>query len=337
MKKLLFTAAILGLTAASFAQVPNYVPTNGLVGWWPFNGNANDESGNSNNGTVNGATLTTDRFGNANKAYSFDGVDDYISATPSLPIGSEPRSVSSWFKTVTSEIPTSQYPNIQCVTGWGNPFVGEVIFPQFILAPTGRGYFESGSGGNQLFSQNSVNDGQWHNITTTYNGPGSRVKLYIDGLLQDSSAFVNLATANSFFGIGNVAWANVPYKGEIDEVGVWNRALSDCEIQQLYNASIPNSAQTQTALDSYTWPVNGQTYTQSGNYIDTLTNAVGCDSIVTLNLTMSYTSIEELSPSIDKKLIKITDLNGKEVPFRKNVVLLFIYDDGTVERVFEVD
>ena len=46
----------------------------GLVTYYSFNGNANDESVNGNNGTVNGATLTTDRFGNANKAYSFDGV-----------------------------------------------------------------------------------------------------------------------------------------------------------------------------------------------------------------------------------------------------------------------
>ena len=61
MKKLLLlTLAALPLFAA--AQVPSYVPANGLVGWWPFNGNANDESGNGNNGTVNGATLPTGLF-----------------------------------------------------------------------------------------------------------------------------------------------------------------------------------------------------------------------------------------------------------------------------------
>jgi hypothetical protein len=54
-------------------NVPSYVPTNGLVGYWPFNGNANDESGNGNNGTVNGATLTSDRNGKVNSAYDFDG------------------------------------------------------------------------------------------------------------------------------------------------------------------------------------------------------------------------------------------------------------------------
>ena len=56
----------------AYSQLPTYVPSNGLVGYWPFNGNANDESGNGNNGTVNGATLTADRNGVANKAYSFD-------------------------------------------------------------------------------------------------------------------------------------------------------------------------------------------------------------------------------------------------------------------------
>ena len=79
-KKLLLTAAAtLGLTAATMAQsVPSYVPTNGLVGWWPFNGNDNDISGNGNNGNVNGATLTTDRFGNVNSSYNFDGVSNFI-------------------------------------------------------------------------------------------------------------------------------------------------------------------------------------------------------------------------------------------------------------------
>lgn len=79
MKTMNLTLILLFLAVCSFAQnVPSYVPSNGLVGWWPFNGNANDESGNGNNGTVNGATLTSDRFGNAGKAYSFDGVDDVI-------------------------------------------------------------------------------------------------------------------------------------------------------------------------------------------------------------------------------------------------------------------
>ncbi|MFM7105117.1 MAG: hypothetical protein ACKOW8_06310 [Flavobacteriales bacterium] len=75
---LLMLAATVCLTAVSVAQVPSYVPTDGLVGWWPFNGNANDESGNGNNGMVNGATLAEDRFGNVNAAFSFNSVPDRV-------------------------------------------------------------------------------------------------------------------------------------------------------------------------------------------------------------------------------------------------------------------
>lgn len=93
------TLLLLLLAVISFAQVPSYVPTNGLVGWWPFNGNANDESGNGNNGTVNGATLTSDRFGNTGKAYDFDGADDYLDFTNTSSIIN--FSCSFWFSADT--------------------------------------------------------------------------------------------------------------------------------------------------------------------------------------------------------------------------------------------
>ena len=97
MKKI-FTSILLTLSATTFAQIPSYVPSNGLVGWWPFNGNANDESGNGNNGTVNGATLTTDRFGAADKAYSFDGVNDLIRVAHQTSLNlTGDYSISVWF------------------------------------------------------------------------------------------------------------------------------------------------------------------------------------------------------------------------------------------------
>ena len=78
--KLLLIAMGFALTTQMIsAQVPSYVPTNGLVGYWPFNGNSNDVSGNAHNGTSNGSTLTTDRFGTSNSAYSFNGANNYIS------------------------------------------------------------------------------------------------------------------------------------------------------------------------------------------------------------------------------------------------------------------
>jgi hypothetical protein len=83
MKKLLFLNLFFYFLLLNFefvnAQVPSYVPTNGLVAYYPFNGNANDQSGNGNNGVVHGANLTNDRTGTNNQAYSFNGRNNYIS------------------------------------------------------------------------------------------------------------------------------------------------------------------------------------------------------------------------------------------------------------------
>jgi hypothetical protein len=72
--KHLLTLTLLALGLLAQAQIPSFVPTNGLVGWWPFNGNANDESGNGNHGTPGlGVTLGSDRYGILNTAYDFNG------------------------------------------------------------------------------------------------------------------------------------------------------------------------------------------------------------------------------------------------------------------------
>jgi hypothetical protein len=73
-----FSLLILSVFCANFtkvcySQIPAYLPKDSLVGWWPFNGNAQDESGSDNHGIVNGATLVNNRFGKSNSAYSFNG------------------------------------------------------------------------------------------------------------------------------------------------------------------------------------------------------------------------------------------------------------------------
>ena len=69
----------LSVNASLVAQIPSYIPTDGLVAWYPFNGNANDESGNGNSGTVNGATLTTDKDVNNYRISSLHiNLNDYI-------------------------------------------------------------------------------------------------------------------------------------------------------------------------------------------------------------------------------------------------------------------
>jgi len=104
---LIFMVFLVFSSISTFAQIP----TDSLVAYYPFNGNANDESGNGNNGIVNGATLTADRFGNANSAYSFDGVSNYIEVADNstLNFGTNDFSISMWLKYPSQVGGTSDY------------------------------------------------------------------------------------------------------------------------------------------------------------------------------------------------------------------------------------
>ena len=405
-KHLVSVIAILGFAIISNAQVPNYVPSNGLVGWWPFNGNANDESANNNNGTVNGASLTNDRFGNVNKAYGFDGTDDYVVTQNSGPLGISNRSISIWLNSVNA--------NVAQIFGYGYqpPSGGEFNLLLNQLCP---GITIDVHNNYITYNTINLNDGNWHNVVFVYNNTVSAnilgVSIYVDGTLLLSSSCqnpisVNVNTLSTPLNFGRYQAGALYFNGSLDDIGIWNRALTACEIQDLYHAQLgsqaisagadqsicagdnvtlsgaggsnyqwnnnvvdgqaftPNqsanyvlngtdslgcqgtdtvvvtvlenavSTLTQTALDSYT--LNGQTYTQSGTYTQTVPAANGCDSTITLNLALNFTGMDELGTGA-KKLIKITDLNGKVIPRRKNTIMLFIYEDGTVEHVVEME
>ncbi len=97
MKKTLFALLVCIAPFCLSAQLPSYLPTDGLVAWYPFNGNTNDESGNSNHGILNGATLTADRNGNMNSAYDFDGISNSIVSPVSIDLGLE-HTLSIWVR-----------------------------------------------------------------------------------------------------------------------------------------------------------------------------------------------------------------------------------------------
>lgn len=80
MKKLIYVSLLSMVFAHNMrAQIPPYIPTNGLAAYYPFDGNANDISGKNNYAVLNGPNLTSDRFSNLNSAYLFDGFSDYMS------------------------------------------------------------------------------------------------------------------------------------------------------------------------------------------------------------------------------------------------------------------
>ena len=162
--------------------------TDGLEAYYPFNGNANDESGNGNNGTVNGATLTTDRNGSAGKAYNFDGVNDYIQSANLIP-NYETASFTAWIK--TSVIPSDPDGTVVSKPR-GSGLTGFIIGVANTSSPLAtRGGAKTAFNNNSVNlanrSPNKVNDGQWHQMVGTV-GDG-QLKLYLDGQLVKESTF----------------------------------------------------------------------------------------------------------------------------------------------------
>lgn len=253
MKKIfllfVFTTASSLLTAQN---IPSYVPSDSLVGWWPFNGNANDESGNGNNGTVftsgtvTGATLTLDRHGNNNSAYLFNGTTDYIYGTINGFTNTSTSTVSAWL--------------FYTGDAGGKPY--DLYFQYGLYGYHTFAYGYNFSGTNFDLHSNcfpnpytSINlNSAWHHVVVV--DSLSTTKVYVDGTLLTS--FTGGSTSNcynnsNYFLIGGGADGQF-VTGKMDNVGVWKRALSPLEINDLYNEftcsdsinAHPNSSTFQT-------------------------------------------------------------------------------------------
>jgi len=315
------TLLFLLLTTISFSQIPSYVPSNGLVGWWPFNGNANDESGNGNNGTVNGAILTSDRFGVADKAFYFSSqnCETYIDAQINTASINGALTIAFWALRSGNGCIS---PRIMKFDNNDGP--GTLVFqwPNNISPSTG---YVSSNGVFGFYNYQNISDSVWSHIVLTIDG--SLGKLYQDGEFLSNftcSGDITLAGNANFGRMTNPA--HDALNGKIDDIGVWSIALNDCEIKDLFYSQLgsqnTSSSESQSAIDSYTWPVNGQTYTQSGVYTDTLVNAAGCDSVITLNLELDFTGIQthsntslQLYPNPVKDIMTLVGLKGETVAF----------------------
>lgn len=311
--KLLLLALGIALTTQTLlAQVPSYVPTNGLVGYWPFNGNANDESGNGNNGTVNGATLTTDRFGNTNSAYSFDGVNDVIKVNdnPSFSfLLNDSFSINIWFE-VNSFLTNGNEASRFISQGDGDT-AGQNRFWEVYLSSTNPNLIEGSFRGNvepnevhvgTPFTQNNT----WVMVTMIRNY-NNDFKLYINGILVDTE-IDSAGLANPFSQQRDIYFGAIKsiqdqfrgyYQGKLDDTGIWNRALNQQEITNLYNSVNSNECLT---MIINTGPLNTTpvTYTSTVNIYPNPANdhiTIDCGNLA----------------NVQGWSIKITNMLGQEV------------------------
>jgi hypothetical protein len=224
-------------------DLPSYVPTDGLVAYYPFNGNANDESGNTYHGTVNGATLSSDRYGNENSSYSFDGVDDYIVLFENGEINfdaTDSFSYSLWFKQGAST--ENSYGNINgtILASKNNSRNGTNITVGY-SNKTVNFFIEGDQNLNNSVASSSIPN-HWVYLSFVYDSSSQTLKAFNNGSKVDeliTESLVGNLLYNSMW-IGrrtNYTPLNTYVVGSIDDIGIWNRALTEQEIQNLYNSS----------------------------------------------------------------------------------------------------
>jgi hypothetical protein len=231
------------------------IPANGLVCYYPFNGDASDNSGNSNNGTVHGATLTADRFGNQNSAYGFNGISDYIEVGNSETFPQDAITICFWLNR-ESIIPVGlenyiskehafqsyEYPNSKLASGLykGTP-----------------GFWSSYESTVSL-----QNNSEWVFYAFTFDNFTHMGNIYINGLLDSTfteysqEAIVRESTYPMY--IGRNGSSEVYFiNGKMDDIRIYNRALTQTEILSLKNEGLD-------CLTAF-YPFNGNADDNSGN------------------------------------------------------------------------
>jgi len=260
--KILFSFFLILMSGLGFSQsVPSYVPTNGLVGWWGFNGNAQDGSGNGNHGTIVGSiTNTTDRFGIPNSAYFFNGNNCHIPIPSLNSLSYRPITYSAWV-IVNSYFPITFGHKFRTIIGRNTTYVldcgvigfwadGNPVIPQNIPQNTFIFWRGGGSSGTAPVTSTSPPLNQWVHVVYTQELNGDW-QWYMNGLLSNSGNFTDPLNYFSEFRIGGCNnYDGYSWNDKIDDIGIWNRALTPQEITNLYNSQLPS--QTSLCLPTIT-------------------------------------------------------------------------------------
>ncbi len=228
---------------------------NSLVAYYPFNGNAKDESGNGYNGTVSGASLTTDLFNQSDKAYNFiwNGSSSdkiQIPGTSGLNFSVGGFSLSAWVKFSGASSGGYNYPIVS------KHNCGEQSGYILMLYDDKITFWMAGAAGySYLSTPESYTDDQWHQVTAVYDGANRYI--YIDGQQKIYDAFAYTIPNTANWALGGYNGCNGGFNGKVDEVKVYNRRLTSAEIMQQYNTE-------STGLVAY-YPFNGNANDASGN------------------------------------------------------------------------
>ncbi len=275
-----------------------------LVAYYNFNGNSLDLSGNDNHGVTSGASLTDDRFNQANSAYSFDGIDDFILAGNIIDISQQSEmTICAWFY-------------LDTIFGRGNRATGIA----FGKKETGKLELRVNTESNLSFaslvasgasvSTNSnttvawsagVNYGQWYHVAGTYSD--TSIQIFLNGIYAVDyftgagiGAYLNSVPSNASLTIGLAYNTNNDerfYHGKMDEVLIYNRKLSPSEINDVYNGA----------------PIINGINSKLDNQITLYPNP-SSDNLTIYGLTYTNEDLEVRMTDVNGKLIKTYSINS---------------------------
>ena len=236
-----------------------------------FAGNANDTTGNGHDGTVIGATPTTNSSGTPNSAYYFDGAGDKITfADTGLPTGNADRTMAAYFRldntTGSPDKTIIRYGNI----GHGNQSMG-LVLRNGELMPTAWG------ASNEYVIPGNLADGNWHHVAWSLHS--GTAKTYIDGTLVDTRSF----SPNTVLGSGIIGYNTNPagedWLGSIDDINIFDRALTATEINSMMNNDFIDNSSFNNAIT--TDGLVNVDPTASGNNEDPGATKIPSNSVVT--------------------------------------------------------
>ena len=233
----LFAASCL----TAVGQVPEYVPTEGLVAWYPLDGNGLDAGPSGLNGTEYGSVPTDSRNGEANAAIMLDG-ESHINLGDSPSLNPEDAlTFSAWFKL---DAPNTQT-GLSTILGRNKTQAGNRYCYSFGVEQAMEGFelrfgLENDANGSSLLDFNvpvPINLNQWHHYAATYASTSGLMKVYLDGMFVSEwnvgPIAVNQILTPTLIGFFRPN-GDHSFSGAIDDLGVWNRALLDAEILALF-------------------------------------------------------------------------------------------------------
>ncbi|MEM7037150.1 MAG: LamG domain-containing protein [Bacteroidota bacterium] len=317
------------------------------VAHYPFDGNANDASGNGYDGTVHGATLTTDRFGNANSAYSFSG----FARTDSIDCGyirelnsAGEYTVSCWVNQTTLDLPRGVWTYRET-----DNVLTNAIFLQLRTYSDGNLWGYQGGAFVGYDYSNDVSAGQWHQFATVFDVGNDSVKLYIDGEQVASAqaggtrVFHGDSLFTHFF-IGLDAYNYFPggtWNGKLDDFYIFDRALTASQIDSLYNLPDPNGCTVNipdaNLKASLTHPSHGIDLNSNGEIECSEAAAVTTNFYPMTYVTAPVTDFTGLEAFTNVTWMDISSMNNNatSIDFSGNTKLtdLFIVNCSTVTSI----